>query len=341
MYNYIDNEKGVMYKMKFSRKILQLFFISVLGIITFFSPTISKAESNPINPSVLTVEQQDFVKKQVYLKVDKTGKTQSISKNEFEEAKKLHKPSPESIEVHNKNAIQQGNSISLQKENTNDNVQPSITKSATQNVLGILYLTTYNEYTNTVDLSITITDIIGQVPIIVLGDLSLYAGKVYDGKYYRKDELEVDWTGGEIYAGHTATKSYKVTSTNWWVSANTTTVGWVGSPPQTDKGQLDPTLVNKKAVMYPLIYNADSKQYLPPPARADLPRGQKHKRDSTYRKRYIDNYEKTYGKPPWDWNDMQVHHIIPLAWGGNNELYNLYGLPTEIHKKVTNWWRSY
>ncbi|MCG5254823.1 HNH endonuclease [Brevibacillus agri] len=44
----------------------------------------------------------------------------------------------------------------------------------------------------------------------------------------------------------------------------------------------------------------------------------------------------------FDWDDVDIHHIIPLAYGGDNSFDNLIQLPKNFHRReVTPWWASY
>ena len=64
-------------------------------------------------------------------------------------------------------------------------------------------------------------------------------------------------------------------------------------------------------------------------------------RDYNLRTNYITWYEQQYGIPFWNCNDMQVHHIRPLAFGGTNDYSNLIALPTAFHQQIITPWYSY
>lgn len=334
--------------MKFRNKTIQFFLISILAILTFFSPTISQAEVQSIKSNDLIVESNNSIKQTEYLSVEPNGSTKKISKDVYEsakqiqDAKKIYQQPPQSITPNDKSALQPNKQIVIQKKKQ-DNKTKQITPAQQENVLALEYLTTFNEFTQSIDLRIKITDIIGQAPIVVLSNLGVYAGDIYDGAYYRQGYLEVDWQGAQIYPGQTAQKSINVSSTKWWVSSYNTTAGWLGSYPKTSSGQTVPTLANKKAVMYPSIYNDHSKEYMPTPARANLPKVDNPVPWDNYKRgEYIAQYINTYGNPDWDWSGLDIHHVIPRIHGGSNSFGNLYPLPRTIHQqKVNPWWAAY
>ncbi|OOZ79438.1 HNH endonuclease [Bacillus cereus] len=334
--------------MNFRRKTLQILLVSILAILTFFSPTISQAETQSAKSYDLIVENNNSVKQTEYLSVESDGSTQKVSKDVYEsakqiqEAKRLHKKSPESIIPNDTSSLQSDKQVVIPKKKS-DNKTKQLTSAQQENVIALEYLTTFNEFTQSIDLRIKITDIIGQTPIVVLSNLSAYAGEIYDGAYYRQGYLEVDWQGAQIYVGQSAQKSIKVGSTKWWVTTHNTTVGWLGGYPKSSSGQSNPTLANKKGVMYPEIYNSHSKEYMPIPARANLTKVDNPVIWDNYKRAaYIAEYVNTYGNPGWDWSALDIHHVIPRIYGGSNSFGNLYPLPREIHQQIVNpWWSAY
>ena len=57
---------------------------------------------------------------------------------------------------------------------------------------------------------------------------------------------------------------------------------------------------------------------------------------NTYYTMYKNNTGITLDRSLYD-----VHHIRPLAYGGNNNYSNLIHLPKALHKSVTGWWAGY
>jgi hypothetical protein len=60
------------------------------------------------------------------------------------------------------------------------------------------------------------------------------------------------------------------------------------------------------------------------------------------RDKYKKWYEQTYANGDvLDWSKVQVHHIIPRAYGGTNDYSNLMPLPFEVHLLYNRWWANY
>lgn len=82
-----------------------------------------------------------------------------------------------------------------------------------------------------------------------------------------------------------------------------------------------------------------SGKYLPKPP-ANYTKGATSTRPSnladTYYTTYTNNTGVTLNRSLYD-----VHHIQPLAYGGNNSYSNLIHLPKATHTSVTSWWAGY
>lgn len=74
--------------------------------------------------------------------------------------------------------------------------------------------------------------------------------------------------------------------------------------------------------------------------RADYVKGTIHKRPSNLNKKYYDEYKRKYGVTLRQ-SLYDVHHIKPLAYGGDNSFSNLIHLPKNTHKVVTSWFAGY
>ncbi|MDQ0860910.1 HNH endonuclease signature motif containing protein [Bacillus sp. V2I10] len=205
--------------------------------------------------------------------------------------------------------------------------------------------TIFDATKSTITMTSTIQSITGTKPVIMLLGRDLYNGKTVDGAYSRMVGFDVEWTGAEIFAGQKATKVYTTTSTNFWISTYNTSVGWTGSYPSTSQGQTVDVLANKKAAVYPVIRNTHNNTYMWKPSIANMavvPVELRTKRDYALPSKYKTWYIRNYGDPKWDWTTLQIHHELPLKYGGNNTMGNLFPLPTTIHQKtVTPWWASY
>lgn len=74
--------------------------------------------------------------------------------------------------------------------------------------------------------------------------------------------------------------------------------------------------------------------------RADWPAGATSTRPSNLATKYYADYKNATGK---ELNSKlyDVHHIRPLAYGGDNSYSNLIHLPKDLHTKVTSWFAGY
>ena len=104
-------------------------------------------------------------------------------------------------------------------------------------------------------------------------------------------------------------------------------------------------MFNKKGVIYPAYVDPFSLRQLPiPPTNLKVaPTNQRVKWGTTEKNNFYKTYYKNYPRslalvraPAYE-----VHHIIPIKYGGTNVYSNLMPLPTDFHRKVTTWWASY
>lgn len=81
---------------------------------------------------------------------------------------------------------------------------------------------------------------------------------------------------------------------------------------------------------------------LPMPARADYREVPKEKRvdplTSEERGQYIKRFIDTYKDPKWDWSKYDIHHVVPIQYGGDHSFDNLFPLPRDIHQQVVTPW---
>ncbi|SEF66853.1 HNH endonuclease [Paenibacillus sp. UNC499MF] len=108
-------------------------------------------------------------------------------------------------------------------------------------------------------------------------------------------------------------------------------------------------LLNRKGASYPLNYSdpqSGIKLYVPP---TDLPINPID-RSSDYRSKFESHYVQSWGNPyKFSWNQVEIHHMKPLKYGGSNDVYNLIPLmnynnsSSSIlkHSQLTSWWASY
>jgi len=106
----------------------------------------------------------------------------------------------------------------------------------------------------------------------------------------------------------------------------------------------DPILFNKAAVRYPTYFDFRSGKvaFEPPTDLVKVPVSERVKWTTSDRNKYRKWYENTYnGGKEMDWSGIEIHHIIPLAYGGTNDYSNLIPLPKAKHQEFSRWWDNY
>jgi hypothetical protein len=105
-------------------------------------------------------------------------------------------------------------------------------------------------------------------------------------------------------------------------------------------------VVNAKGVAYPRVLDPRTGEPIPaPPAglskvpKADrTPRGDARDRGA-YIKEY---YDRGYSTPEGGWKPYDIHHIIPLEYGGTNDFDNRVPVDRTVHQQQFNpWWANY
>ncbi|OUQ85103.1 HNH endonuclease [Brevibacillus brevis] len=138
--------------------------------------------------------------------------------------------------------------------------------------------------------------------------------------------------------------------TYWWSGEFTGTVTFQSgnSAPIDTLKEVKSILTNNKGEIYPDYVDPQSNIKLIKPDADMVP--QKRERDSGYRKDFERRYVGYFGQPQYfAWDDVEIHHMIPLEYYGENDFDNLipllkkdrrndYILP---HREVTEWWESY
>ncbi|MFF0831167.1 HNH endonuclease [Brevibacillus sp. NPDC003359] len=137
--------------------------------------------------------------------------------------------------------------------------------------------------------------------------------------------------------------------TYWWSGKLEGTVRYQGggSSPIAHLKEVEKILTNNKGEIYPDYVDPQSNIQLIKPD-ADMVR---QKRDRAVdRAAYERRYEGYFGAPQYfSWNEVAIHHMIPLEYYGSNDFDNLIPLLKDgykndyilIHEEVTDWWRSY
>ncbi|ARC58673.1 HNH endonuclease signature motif containing protein [Bacillus licheniformis] len=203
--------------------------------------------------------------------------------------------------------------------------------------------TLLKEKTRTVTTVIKIVRVMGEKPVYINASHDLFASRYYNGKYVKVLDHKKKFTLIEIKPGAASSKSFKVGAASYYKREYSATVVWKDSPPSFDAQTSSPFLANKIANLYPYVKNSHNKEVMGAPADAQMkvvPEDQREKRDSNLRNKFITWYTKQYGNPKWNWSDYEIHHVIPLQYGGSNHMSNLFPLQKDVHKKVTRWWRN-
>lgn len=318
--------------------------ISVLLIVSLFVPlgeSKKYAADSSLNGYIVSEQNGKLTKREV-IKV--TSANSSLSTNAL-----LKKVRKDFKEEKSKGTFNYSNISSEETPKYISTTTPKATASAASaGTATIEQKTIFDKKNKRIIISSTITKLAGKKPIIVITGNDLFASNHFRKNFKKVIGYDVEWTGADIRVGKTKKKTYKVTSTKFWTSKGSTTVGVRGSLPISTSSQLSgPVLTNKKGVIYPKIYDTHSKKEMSKPTEANMKKvAKKNKvkwntsRRNTFRKAYI----KKYGDPNFSWKGeyTEVHHIIPREYGGTNAFNNLIPLPKEMHRSVVSpWWTAY
>jgi len=312
------------------KKLSSLLSLLLVFSLVFNFNSVSASEDDPIK--------LDFGK--FYLEVNENGSITPSSKIVDEEtvekakkeAKKQYTSLPQKID------ISETTESNLKKE---DNYSPqAVVSYVGLSIGGWLYPSE-----GKIEHTLTIDEIIGEQPTIIVYGHSLYAGTSRYGSYSQKDIKEGEWAGTQIYVGQSSSKVYQVENTNYWVISANASSAYLGGDIQTASGQTNPFLTNKKASPYPSIQDYHSGIIMTEPSSTTwvpVPEDQRVPWDNKIRGQYITEYINTYGDPGWNWADYDIHHIKPREYGGNNTFSNLMPLIRSTHQQIVNpWWINY
>ena len=64
-------------------------------------------------------------------------------------------------------------------------------------------------------------------------------------------------------------------------------------------------------------------------------------RSKNFRSDYIAWFKKKYPKASVDWSKYEIHHVLPLSYGGSNKMSNGIALTKSQHSDYTTWWANY
>ncbi|MDO4799497.1 MAG: HNH endonuclease signature motif containing protein [Bacillota bacterium] len=103
-------------------------------------------------------------------------------------------------------------------------------------------------------------------------------------------------------------------------------------------------LFNKKAVRYPELTDAfgNVSMAVPPIATWTKVSNPLGTLTTSQLNAYKTWYQNTYNNgSALNWNDIQIHHVKPRAYGGTHAYSNLIPLHKNVHSTVTTWWANY
>lgn len=169
-----------------------------------------------------------------------------------------------------------------------------------------------------------------------------------NGKY--KVERNESMNFKPPYANLSTHRARADAETYWWSGRLEGTVRYLGggSSPIAHLKEVEKILTNNKGEIYPDYVDPQSNIQLIKPDADMVP--QKRERDSGYRKDFEKRYTGYFGPPQYfTWDDVEIHHMIPLQYYGSNDFDNLIPLLKKginndyilIHDEVSEWWLSY
>lgn len=72
-----------------------------------------------------------------------------------------------------------------------------------------------------------------------------------------------------------------------------------------------------------------------------VPVANRTKWTTTTRTKFRNDFEAKYNVKI-DWTNIQIHHMLPLQYGGTNAFSNLLPINTSIQQKIVSpWWTAY
>ncbi|MGK9266459.1 HNH endonuclease [Bacillus inaquosorum] len=313
------------------------------AFLLFFSVHEIKANTKDDEVTPILKEKLQFEvdeNRSATLKKNDLGDEKEQIKRAKNEAAKLNRDSLYHYDPNNT-----GNWVNLYPEQKNKKTNQTKPSGKTPGFVEIEVETLLNQKNSTITNNIKITKVIGTKPLYLTASNHLLASQYYNGKYIKVLNHTKNFKFTEIKAGAKSSKSFKVGASSFYERDFSAVVAWKDYPPITDASISSPFLANKKAAQYPYAKNKHNKEVMAAPANARMPvipEDDRTKRDRNLRKKYIAWYTKTYGDPKWNWDNYEVHHVIPLKYGGNNDMSILFPLDKTFHQKtVTPWWAAY
>ncbi|WP_341348439.1 hypothetical protein [Paenibacillus sp. FSL H3-0469] len=165
--------------------------------------------------------------------------------------------------------------------------------------------------------------------------------------------------------GAIQTKKIKLDKTWFWNFDVSTTYRLEGGFNKNEKNHAGPVLINRMGRAYPKQVDPGTNQLIAMPVSTLLSKTStaaatqmRSDFDNRVKKPYRTWWEQTYGggqppnysnsffgglfnsfKSPWD--GWEIHHIVPIEFGGTNVYSNLVPLPKTKHQEFTTWFAGY
>lgn len=204
-------------------------------------------------------------------------------------------------------------------------------------------------------LVIKINSIIGTPPTSIEAVNALYRGTERFASLGLFTQLNAVWSAGQIWVGQAVTKPITVNKTYFYSTYNSTFGIWVVNPQTGQLGTAGDSywevdiLLNRLGQRYPSWKNVDVHGYLNStmPSSTEWPTYSssytaplRETFNNSVRTAYRNYYDSNYGYVNWT-QPIEIHHIRPLEYGGNNDFSNLIPLWADHHLKFSFWFSYY
>lgn len=202
-------------------------------------------------------------------------------------------------------------------------------------------------------LVIKVVSVSGNQPYSLEAVNAIYRHTMRSGNYTKLDQLNASWSSGQIWAGQAVTKVIPISKTYYYTTQSAGYAMWKNNngtfTTAGNNWEEYDILLNKLGQPYPAWKNIDVHGFLnasmpdstswsttDPAVNAAL----RQTFNSTIRDKYKTYYDQNYGYVNWS-QPIEIHHIRPLQFGGDNSYNNLIPLWADVHTKFTFWFTYY
>ncbi|MBD8496974.1 HNH endonuclease signature motif containing protein [Paenibacillus arenosi] len=178
---------------------------------------------------------------------------------------------------------------------------------------------------------------------------SLVSSTTRFGSYSQWGSGDFNLSAINFVPGTGQVKQDNMYNTYYWKFRINSSTTWDSGMVTADEETSDAFLYNKKGVLYPKYSDPQSGIALIEP-RADMVPNPRTP-SSTYRTNFMKHYNTSFGNPTYFiWDDVQVHHMIPVRFNGSDAISNLIPLwkpgvqPQNgilSHSVLNSWWANY